>query len=106
MEPLLLPCVGSEAGVRLARSLRLVDDLEVAPEEASPREHGDAGTTLWEEGAARRPVLAGWGSRAVLHGSTARAALPVGLDEDPWLRDKHQRRARCVTKVTFRGSPS
>jgi hypothetical protein len=20
------------------------------------------------------------------------------LDEDPWLRDKHQRRARCVTK--------
>ena len=48
------------ARVRFDRSLRVVDDLEVAPEEASPCEHGDARTTLWEEVADRRPVLAGW----------------------------------------------
>src|SRR5262245_32660315 len=98
MEQLLLPCVGSEAGVCFARSLRVVDDLEVAPEEASPCEHGDAPATLWDAVAKRRPVqLAGWRSRAVQDGSAARAALPVGLDEDPQLCD-HLRRARCVTK--------
>jgi group II intron reverse transcriptase/maturase len=59
VEQLLPSRVGCEEGVCLHRSLRVVDNLEVAPQEASPRTGGDAGKTIRTAGTARRYDMGG-----------------------------------------------